>query len=239
MKKIIALLILSAMMLTACSDSPGRIRDIVQSPTGDYQVDVVDWSGGATAGETYLCVEYAENGFANVGDDEPDSCTMIEDTQCTFNTDFNIEWETNDSFRAVWEGLTHDSIELARVELYDGGFNVTSGSVCIDTTGSYLSGFTVDGDYVYITCKLRVTNDFDEDVWFTIDAVAAEADVGELLSDSHLDAVNDRGESKVFYLEAGQTEFITVTFRGSHGPSDTMSDRELPTWIYIYYERGW
>ena len=128
------------MMLTACSDSPGRIRDIVQSPTGDYQVDVVDWSGGATAGETYLCVEYAENGFANVGDDEPDSCTMIEDTQCTFNTDFNIEWETNDSFRAVWEGLTHDSIELARVELYDGGFNVTSGSVCIDTTGSYLSG---------------------------------------------------------------------------------------------------
>ena len=66
-----------------------------------------------------------------------------------------------------------------------------------------------------------------------------QADVGELLSDSHLDAVNDRGESKVFYLEAGQTEFITVTFRGSHGPSDTMSDRELPPWIYIYYERGW
>ena len=62
-KKLVSLLLLTLVMsLVGCGDSTGKIGEINQSPTGKYQVDEVNWSGGATAGESYLVIEAPVNG---------------------------------------------------------------------------------------------------------------------------------------------------------------------------------
>ena len=62
-KKVTVLLSLVLLVSFAgCTNSVGKIKEINQSPSGSYQIDEVNWSGGATAGESYLVIESPADG---------------------------------------------------------------------------------------------------------------------------------------------------------------------------------
>lgn len=236
-KKVASLLCLALLLpFVGCSDTKGKISEIDRSPSGRYQIDEVNWSGGATAGESYLVIETSDgNAFAGEGGTEPDSGLMIKETRFSYNTDYKVSWVSESSFVAEWASPQSDNFNIARVDLTDDGYTIFCGSVQLVREESYLSGFEVVDDEVYFTCNLRITNESSEDVRFTLDARAANEDVGQLLADGDLVAVNDDGQPMVFEIAAVSSEMFTVIFRGGKGPSDTKADRELPPWIYLYY----
>ena len=236
-KKLVSLLLLTLVMfLVGCGDSTGKIGEINQSPTGKYQVDEVNWSGGATAGESYLVIEAPVNGvFSGKGDNEPASGIRIEETRYSYAADFTVSWESDSSFIAHWASPQSDTFNIARVNLTNDGYTISCGSVHLDRDDSYLSGFEIIDDEVYITCCLQITNEFSDNVRFIVDARAANEDVGQLLKDGGLVVVNDKGQPLIFEIAANSSEMFTVVFRGSKGPADTKADRNLPPWIYLYY----
>lgn len=220
----------------SCSNPSGKISEINPSPSDKYQVDEVNWSGGATAGESYLVVELSdEDGFAAVSDSEPETGIVIEETRYSYATDYTITWESDDSFIAQWASPQSASFEVARITIADGEYTISSGSVYIDLEDSFFSDFETDGDIVHLTCQLRLYNDFDESVRVTLDGRAGESDIGQLLSDGELLVLNESGEPLVYELEPCSSEYLTVVFTGSKGPGDTKTDRNLPPWIYLHY----
>ncbi|MBQ4271834.1 MAG: hypothetical protein II718_08410 [Clostridiales bacterium] len=230
-----AALLAALMLLSACSDQPGKIRETSLSPSGLYRIDEVDWSGGATAGESYLMIEYSDDGFAEVGDYEPSKAIKIEETLSAYRTDYHVFWDADDSFTVTWSG--HDRaewFEIARVEIKSGGYEISCGKVSVDLDGYYFSDFVIDGDNVYMTCSFSVVSTFDRDVSFIMEAADID-DAGGLLENGDLKALDDNGQAEVFVIGGGQTETIEVTFTGTKGPSDTKYDRNLPKWIYIDY----
>ena len=236
-KKVTVLLSLALLVsFTGCTNSAGKINEINQSPSGSYQIDEVNWSGGATAGKSYLVIESPADGvFSKKGDNEPDSGIRIEETRYSYATDFTVMWESDSSFISSWARPQSDTFNVARVDITDGGYEIALGDVYLDRDNSYLSGFEIVDDDVYITCNLRITNESSESVSFTIDARAAAKDIGQLLSDGSLTVVNDEDESQVFEIAADSSEMFTVVFRGSKGPTDAKADRKLPPRIYLYY----
>lgn len=236
-KKVTVLLSLALLVsFTGCTNSVGKINEINQSPSGSYQIDEVNWSGGATAGESYLVIESPADGvFSGKGDNEPASGIRIEETRYRYATDFTVIWESDSSFISSWARPQSDTFNVARVDITDGGYEIALGDVYLDRDNSYLSGFEIVDDDVYITCNLRITNESSESVRFTIDARAAAEDIGQLLSDGSLTVVNDEDESQVFEIAANSSEMFTVVFRGSKGPTDAKADRKLPRWIYLHY----
>ena len=238
MKKVCSAVICLVYLLSfaSCSNPSGKISEINPSPSDKYQVDEVNWSGGATAGESYLVVELSdEDGFAAVSDSEPETSIVIEETRYSYATDYTITWESDDSFIAQWASPQSASFEVARITIADGEYTISSGSVYIDLEDSFFSDFETDGDIVYLTCQLRLYNDFDESVRVTLDGRAEESDIGQLLSDGELLVLNESGEPLVYELEPCSNEYLTVVFTGSKGPGDTKTDRNLPPWIYLHY----
>lgn len=236
-KKVTVLLSLVLLVsFTGCTNSVGKINEINQSPSGSYQIDEVNWSGGATAGESYLVIESPADGvFSGKGDNEPASGIRIEETRYSYATDFTVMWESDSSFISCWARPQSDTFNVARVDITDGGYEIALGDVYLDRDNSYLSGFEIVDDDVYITCNLRITNESSESVRFTIDARAAAEDIGQLLSDGSLTVVNDEDESQVFEIAANSSEMFTVVFRGSKGSTDAKADRKLPPRIYLHY----
>ena len=238
MKKVCSAFICLVYLLSfaSCSNPSGKISEINPSPSDKYQVDEVNWSGGATAGESYLVVELSdENGFAAASDSEPETGIVIEETRYSYATDYSITWDSNDSFIAQWASPQSASFEVARITIADGEYTISSGSVYIDLEDSFFSDFETDGDIVHLTCQLRLYNDFDESVRVTLDGRAGESDIGQLLSDGELLVLNESGEPLVYELEPCSSEYLTVVFTGSKGPGDTKTDRNLPPWIYLHY----
>lgn len=238
MKKVCSAFICLVYLLSfaSCSNPSGKISEINPSPSDKYQVDEVNWSGGATAGESYLVVELSdEDGFAAASDSEPEAGIVIEETRYSYATDYSITWDSDDSFIAQWASPQSASFEVAHITIADGEYTISRGSVYIDLEDSFFSDFETDGDIVYLTCQLRLYNDFDESVRVTLDGRAGESDIGQLLSDGELLVLNESGEPLVYELEPCSSEYLTVVFTGSKGPGDTKTDRNLPPWIYLHY----
>lgn len=238
MKKVCSAFICLVYLLSfaSCSNPSGKISEINPSPSDKYQVDEVNWSGGATAGESYIIVELSdEDGFSAVADSEPETGIVIEETRYSYATDYSITWDSDDSFIAQWASPQSASFEVARITIADGEYTISSGSVYIDLEDSFFSDFETDGGIVYLTCQLKLYNDFDESVRVTLDGRAGESDIGQLLSDGELLVLNESGEPLVYELEPCSSEYLTVVFTGSKGPGDTKTDRNLPPWIYLHY----
>ena len=78
------------MSLAGCGDSTGKISEINQSPSGKYQIDEVNWSGGATAVE-------------DVGQLLEDSCLLTENNEGQPQI-FEIAANSCEMFTVVFRG---------------------------------------------------------------------------------------------------------------------------------------
>ena len=214
--------------------SSGQINEANLSPTGTCQIDEVNESYGATGGGSYLAIERAgdNTGFACKDDDLPKSAEKIEESRASWDTEYDITWVSDDRFYALLNRYGKCRFDLIRVDLDEDGYTAFRGSVKVDEDESYFDSYEIVDDMVYITCYLKLVNDFDEPVSFTIDA-SAGADYGHLLKDSHIVAVDQDGADAVFTLEAGESALTEVVFCGVHWASDEKADDEIPMRIEL------
>ena len=213
---------------------PGQIREANPSPTGIYQIDEVNESYGATGGVTYLAIERAAEGesFGLVKEDCPEGAVRIGESDASWDTDYDITWVSDTEFYAYLNRYSNGRFDLVRVELDDEGYSAGRGYITVDEEESYFDSFEIVDDTVYITCYLKLVNDFDEAVSFTINA-NSYVDDGGLLAGSGLKALDPEGNEAVFSLEAGGSELTEVVFVGVHGPEDTKADRLIPRRIEL------
>ncbi len=230
----IALPILIALLYAFSKNPPGQIRDANLSPTGIYQIDEVNESYGATGGVTYLAIERTENGepFGLVNEDCPDGAVRIGESDASWDTDYDITWVSDTEFYAYLNRYSNGRLDLVRVELDDEGYSANRGHISVDEEGSYFDSFEIVDDVVYITCYLKLANDFDEAVSFTINA-KSYVDDGGLLAEPDLKVPDPDGNEAVFSLEAGESRLVEVVFVGVHGPEDTKADRLIPRRIEL------
>ena len=236
-KNIVGLLCIAFLLSFAgCSDISGKIRKINQSPMGSYQIDEVTWSRIFNSGESYLVVESPfDSTFSSVGDGQPASGILIEETRCSEDTNYSVIWDSETTFVAKWASPESYSFDVARVELTGDGYEISCGNVHIEDDGSFLSDYKVDGDDVYFNCNLKITNESSEDVRFTINGIAESIDIGRVLDDGHLVAVNDDRKPQVFDLAANSSDYYYVSFIGRKGPKDKKFDRLLPAEIKLNF----
>lgn len=95
--------------------------------------------------------------------------------------------------------------------------------------GSYLSGWYVDGDTVYMVCHLIIASDSENTI--TVTAYSDE-DVGGLLRESRLVGYNEDMSETRFDLERGSNEIIVV-FVGALGKHEEKVDYAIPDKIVI------
>ena len=99
---------------------------------------------------------------------------------------------------------------------------------------SYFSDFEVIDDLVYIKCYLTIENRGKADLSFTISA-DFNVDVGQLLSEKTIYAMDNQGERQIFFLSAETTEkWILCTFIGAYGGTSQKADRNLPSNITFH-----
>ena len=94
---------------------------------------------------------------------------------------------------------------------------------------SYLNGWYIDGDVVYMVCKLII--ECEEDISVNINAYSAE-DVGVLLENEKLTGYNEDMSSTLFELHKGFNEIIVV-FVGVYGKSNQKADYNIPDKVII------
>ena len=112
--------------------------------------------------------------------------------------------------------------------------NNSKDSIRLVADDSYFSDFEVKDDLVYIECFLTIENRGKADVSFTISADFND-DVGRLLNEKTLYAMDSQGERQVFFLSAKATEkWILCTFIGTYGGTSQKADRNLPSNITFH-----
>lgn len=95
-----------------------RVNEVFVSPNGTYQVESVNNSGGAMdQGESFLCLEFAEDGkeYSAEGNKPSKKAVEVKDIYGRYNTDYDIEWTSDSSFTVEWE--VWDEVHFADVEI--------------------------------------------------------------------------------------------------------------------------
>nr|WP_297767249.1 hypothetical protein [uncultured Butyrivibrio sp.] len=95
-----------------------RVNEVFVSPNGTYQVESVNNSGGAMdQGESFLCLEFAEDGkeYSAEGNKPSKKAVEVKDIHGRYNTDYDIEWTSDSSFTVEWE--VWDTAHFADVEI--------------------------------------------------------------------------------------------------------------------------
>ena len=226
---------LVATILMGCASDKGIISEVNVSPTGLYQVDEINWSGGATAGESYLFIESSQSkdgSFYSAGDVESNKGYRIrEQTLAPYGTDYRVTWDDEDSFYASWN--TRKDLGCAKIDLSEDSYFCSKGCVSINDDKSFFQDYEIKDDKVYFTCELYIENTFREDLKITISAYSYEDNAkidekGKLLKDGKLVAVDDNGERKEFSIPADSSELVEVVFCGEKGESEEKYSRNLP-----------
>ena len=231
-------------LLSSCSNAPGKIREVNISPSGNYQIDEIDWSGGATSGESYLLIETSDSvtAFSSAGDTEPQNGYSLRDNTLTnYRTDYIVDWESDELCYVRWSrgsGQQSNYIGLARIELDEGDWNCQSGTVRVDMDRSIFYDFSVSGGNVYLNCRLYIENTFDEQVAVSISGYSQEDNAQQavssgLLADGNIIAVDDNGQESAVVIEANWTGYVDVVFCGEQGSSEMKTDRNVPDCIYL------
>ena len=108
----------------------------------------------------------------------------------------------------------------------------TEADIRLDKANSCFSGFTVEGEKVYLECVLEVVNDSGEEAEVAISADFSEdAQIG-LLEEGTLRGYRDDRQTDTFLLKEG-SQTITVVFIGDFDGNPHKVDRLLPHKIEI------
>lgn len=97
------------------------------------------------------------------------------------------------------------------------------------TDDSYLVGWYVDNDMVYMVCRLIIQSDSQKKV--NVSAYSDE-DEGKLLQKSYLTGYNEDMSSTEFSLNKGRNDVIVV-FVGVFGNSEEKNDYNIPDRIEL------
>lgn len=212
-------------MATGCASSVGQFKvgEVFPSPTDAYQACVVLDSGGATAGNSYLYVECADekNAFSKEGDCKGKNGIRIEGTRSRYNASHEVDWTSDHSFDVILDHTKGISVELTGNEYSAKEWLV------LDKQNSTFDSFEIQGDQVLFYCKLAVENTTDHPLQFSTTAKSFNDD-GKLLSDSRLTSEDENGEPIYYEIAPDTSEVVDVVLRGEKGPEDAKADRKLP-----------
>lgn len=90
-----------------------RVNDTFISPSGIYQVESINNSAGAMdQGESFLCIEFLEDGkaFSVEGDKPSKKAVEIDDIHGRYGAEYEIEWTSDDSFTVTWNDYDNEYI---------------------------------------------------------------------------------------------------------------------------------
>lgn len=231
-------LILMLFAAVACPDDTREIVDTMISPEGDYQIDVICNNAGATdAGRRYLVIEYPnkKGEFSVRGDQESKKSKKISETHASFYANYEVVWNTNNKFVVLIQDAPYDEKRenIILVELTGKSYTAKERDLKCIYEDSYLSDFAVNGNDVDINCKISIKNTLPEKVYFSLEAFSSD-DKGKLLDTGELIAVDKSGQEAVFEIEGEESKTFEVTFRGTKGPDDTKTDRNVPETIKLH-----
>lgn len=212
-------------MVTGCASGVGQFKvgEVFPSPTDAYQACVVLDSGGATAGNSYLYVECADdvNVFSKEGDCKGRNGIQIEGTRSRYNASHEVDWTSDHSFDVILDHAKGISVEMK------GNEYSTKEWLVLDKGKSTFDSFEIEGDQVLFHCKLAVENTTDHPLQFSTAAKSFNDD-GKLLSNSKLTSEDENGEMIYYEIAPDTSELVDVVLRGEKGPEDTKADRNLP-----------
>ena len=104
-----------------------RVNDTFISPSGIFQVESINNSGGAMdQGESFLCIEFLEDGKDfSVEEDKPSKKAVeIEGIHGSYGTEYDIEWTSDDSFTVTWD--IYDNEYIADVVIDGRSYTITN-----------------------------------------------------------------------------------------------------------------
>ena len=104
-----------------------RVNDTFISPSGIYQVESINNSGGAMdQGESFLCIEFLEDGKDfSVEEDKPSKKAVeIEGIHGRYGTEYDVEWTSDDSFTVTWD--IYDNEYIADVVIDGRSYTITN-----------------------------------------------------------------------------------------------------------------
>lgn len=104
-----------------------RVNDTFISPSGIYQVESINNSGGAMdQGESFLCIEFLEDGKEfSVEEDKPSKKAVeIEGIHGRYGTEYDVEWTSDDSFTVTWD--IYDNEYIADVVIDGRSYTITN-----------------------------------------------------------------------------------------------------------------
>lgn len=90
-----------------------RVNDTYVSPSGIYQVESINNSGGAMdQGESFLCLELIEDGedYPVEGDKPSKKAVEIDDIHGRYAAEYEVEWISDDSFTVTWNDYDNEYI---------------------------------------------------------------------------------------------------------------------------------
>ena len=97
-----------------------------------------------------------------------------------------------------------------------------------DKKTSYFSDFEVEGDKVFIKCRITLINTFDVEKAITLSAQLLEDVTIGLLKSSEIKALNEDGSERVFVLSPNESTSFEVVFIGEYAGTNQKHDRNLP-----------
>lgn len=104
-----------------------RVNDTFISPSGIYQVESINNSGGAMdQGESFLCIEFEEDGkpYSVEGDKPSKKAVEIADIHGRYAAEYEVEWISDDSFTVTWND--YDNEYMANVVIDGRSCTVTN-----------------------------------------------------------------------------------------------------------------
>lgn len=90
-----------------------RVNDTYVSPSGIYQVESINDSAGAMdQGESFLCLEFIEDGeeYPVEGDKPSKKAVEIDDIHGRYAAEYEVEWISDDSFTVTWNDYDNEYI---------------------------------------------------------------------------------------------------------------------------------
>ena len=212
-------------MATGCASGVGQFKvgKVFPSPTDAYQACVILDSGGATAGNSYLYVECADekNAFSKEGDCKGKNGIQIKGTRSRYNASHEVDWTSDHSFDVILDQAKGISVELMGDEYS------TKEWLVLDKQNSTFDSFEIQGDQVLFYCQLAVENTTEHPLRFSTTAKSFNDD-GKLLSNNKLISKDENGEMIYYEIAPDTKELVDVVLRGEKGPEDAKADRNLP-----------
>ena len=100
--------------------------------------------------------------------------------------------------------------------------------IYVDQNSSYYDCFEIDGDKVFISCYITLSNNYDEEKTVMLSAKLPQDVTVGLLKKEEIWALNKDGSEMTFFLPPNSSKAFDVVFVGEFAGINQKYDRNLP-----------